>query len=309
MEKKVNYIPAARPLQHKKVGIYCRVSTNDMEQLNSLTNQISALTRLVSSVDEWKLVDCYIDIASAKGKSPRSNFERMLDDCKSKKLDIVITKSVSRFGRDTVDTLQALNVMKEFGVRVIFEQESLDTKDVESSLMISIIESLAQAENESRSDNIEWGMRQRAAQGTSKLYDRKCYGYEYDENGKLIVNEEQAVVVRKIFNWYLGGLSVNGIIKELEKQTIKSSTGKDKWNKRALEVMLSNEKYKGAVRLFDDKKSDVQYLATDNHPAIITEEVFEAVQKEKANRSNIVVDENGQSVRRYTKYSSKNKNI
>nr|DAI39619.1 MAG TPA: integrase [Caudoviricetes sp.] len=309
MEKKVNYIPAARPLQHKKVGIYCRVSTNDMEQLNSLTNQISALTRLVSSVDEWKLVDCYIDIASAKGKSPRSNFERMLDDCKSKKLDIVITKSVRRFGRDTVDTLQALNVMKEFGVRVIFEQESLDTKDVESSLMISIIESLAQAENESRSDNIEWGMRQRAAQGTSKLYDRKCYGYEYDENGKLIVNEEQAVVVRKIFNWYLGGLSVNGIIKELEKQTIKSSTGKDKWNKRALEVMLSNEKYKGAVRLFDDKKSDVQYLATDNHPAIITEEVFEAVQKEKANRSNIVVDENGQSVRRYTKYSSKNKNI
>ena len=309
MEKKVNYIPAARPLQHKKVGIYCRVSTNDMEQLNSLTNQISALTRLVSSVDEWKLVDCYIDIASAKGKSPRSNFERMLDDCKSKKLDIVITKSVRRFGRDTVDTLQALNVMKEFGVRVIFEQESLDTKDVESSLMISIIESLAQAENESRSDNIEWGMRQRAAQGTSKLYDRKCYGYEYDENGKLIVNEEQAVVVRKIFNWYLGGLSVNGIIKELEKQTIKSSTGKDKWNKRALKVMLSNEKYKGAVRLFDDKKSDVQYLATDNHPAIITEEVFEAVQKEKANRSNIVVDENGQSVRRYTKYSSKNKNI
>lgn len=309
MEKKVNYIPAARPLQHKKVGIYCRVSTNDMEQLNSLTNQISALTRLVSSVDEWKLVDCYIDIASAKGKSPRSNFERMLDDCKSKKLDIVITKGVRRFGRDTVDTLQALNVMKEFGVRVIFEQESLDTKDVESSLMISIIESLAQAENESRSDNIEWGMRQRTAQGTSKLYDRKCYGYEYDENGKLIVNEEQAVVVRKIFNWYLGGLSVNGIIKELEKQTIKSSTGKDKWNKRALEVMLSNEKYKGAVRLFDDKKSDVQYLATDNHPAIITEEVFEAVQKEKANRSNIVVDENGQSVRRYTKYSSKNKNI
>ena len=290
MEKKVNYIPAARPLRHKKVGIYCRVSTNDMEQLNSLTNQISALTRLVSSVDEWKLVDCYIDIASAKGKSPRSNFERMLDDCKSKKLDSVITKSVSRFGRDTVDTLQALNVMKEFGVRVIFEQESLDTKNVESSLMISIIESLAQAEKESRSDNIKWGMRQRAAQGASKLYDRKCYGYEHDENGKLIVNEEQAVVVRKIFNWYLGGLSVNGIIKELEKQTIKSPAGKDKWNNRALEVMLSNEKYTGAVRLFDDKKSEVQYLVSDNHPAIITEEVFAAVQKEKVDRSNIEVD-------------------
>ena len=145
--------------------------------MNSLTNQISALTRLVSTVDEWKLMDCYVDIASAKKKSLRVNFQRMLDDCKSKKLDIVIIKNVSRFGRDTVDTLQALKVMKECG-----------------------------------------------------------------------------------------------------------------------------------VRLFDDKKSEVQYLVSDNHPAIITEEIFEAVQKEKANRSNIVVDENGQSVRKSTKYSSKNKN-
>lgn len=204
MEKKINYIPAIRSFRQKKVGIYCRVSTNDTEQLNSFTNQISALTRLVSTVDEWKLVDCYVDIASAKKKSLRANFLRMLEDCKNKQLDIVITKSVSRFGRDTVDTLQALNLMKECGVRVIFEQESLDTKDVESSLMISIIESFAQAENESRSDNIKWGIRQRAAQGTSKLYDRKCYGYDHDENGKLIINEEQATVVRKIFNWYLG---------------------------------------------------------------------------------------------------------
>lgn len=307
MEKKVNYIPAVRSFRQKKVGIYCRVSTNDTEQLNSLTNQISALTRLVSTVDEWKLVDCYIDIASAKKKSQRTNFERMLDDCKNKQLNIVITKNVSRFGRDTVDTLEALNIMKEYEVRVIFEQENLDTKDVESSLMISIIESLAQAENEARSDNIKWGIRQRAAQGTSKLYDRKCYGYAHDEEGKLVINEEQATVVRKIFNWYLGGLSINGIIKELETQTIKSPTGKEKWNKRSLEVMLSNEKYKGSVRLFDDKKSEVQYLASDNHPAIITEEIFAAVQKVKADRSNVVVDENGRQVRKSTKYSSKKK--
>lgn len=307
MEKKVNYIPAVRSFRQKKVGIYCRVSTNDTEQLNSLTNQISALTRLVSTVDEWRLVDCYVDIASAKKKSARVNFERMLDDCKNKKLDIVITKSVSRFGRDTVDTLQALNVMKECEVRVIFHQENLDTKDVESSLMISIIESLAQAENESRSDNIKWGIRQRAAQGTSKLYDRKCYGYDHDENGKLIINEEQAAVVRKIFNWYLGGLSINGIIKELDRQNIASPTGKEKWNKRSLEVMLSNEKYKGVVRLFDNNKSDVQYLSSDNHPAIISEKIFVAVQKAKADRSNVVVDENGQKFRKSTKYSFKQK--
>lgn len=229
----------------------------------------------------------------------------MLDGCKSKKLDIVITKSVSRFGRDTVDTLQVLTLMKEYEVRVIFKQENLDTKDVESSLMISIIESLAQAENESRSNNIKWGIHQRAAQGTSKLYDRKCYGYVHDENGKLIIDEKQAAVVRKIFNWYFGGFSINGIIKELEKNNIKSPTGKDKWNKRALEVMLSNEKYKGAVRLFANKKSEVQYLATDNHSAIVTEEIFTAVQNAKVARSNVIVDENGQKIRKSTKYSSK----
>lgn len=307
MEKKVNYIPAVRSLRQKKVGIYCRVSSNDMEQLNSFTNQISALTRLVSTVDEWKLVDCYVDIASAKKKSLRISFERMLDDCKSNKLDIAITKSVSRFGRDTVDTLQALNVMKKFNVCVIFEQESVDTKDVESSLMISIIESLAQAENESRSYNMKWGIRQRAAQGTSKLYNRKCYGYDHDETSKLIINEEQAPIVRKIFNWYIGGFSINGIIKELEKLNIHSPTRKKRWNKRALEVMLSNEKYKGVVRSFDNNKSDVQYLATDSHTAIITEEIFTAVQKSKADRSNVVVNENGQQVRKSTKYSSKKK--
>lgn len=124
----------------------------------------------------------------------------MLEDCKSNNLDIILTKSISRFGRDTVDTLDALNQLKTLGVRVIFEQKSLDTVDTDSYLMISIIKSIAQAENESSSENIKWGIKQRAAQGTSKLYDRKCYGYDHDENGKLIINEEQAAVVRKIFN-------------------------------------------------------------------------------------------------------------
>lgn len=306
MEKKVNYIPAARPLRQKKVGIYCRVSTNDMEQLNSLTNQISALTRLVSTVDGWKLMDCYVDIASAKGKSPRVNFQRMLNDCKSKKLDIVITKSVSRFGRDTIDTLQALKVMKECGVRVIFEQENLDTDDVESSLMISIIESLAQAENESRSDNIKWGMRQRAAQGISKLYDRKCYGYEHDENGKLIIDEEAAENVKLIFHLYLGGQSIIGIVKELENRKILSPTGKDKWCKRTIDVMLSNEKYTGDVKLMKSGDRDVQYLSSDNNPAIISNEIFEAVQIEKAKRSNVVEGDEGKK-RKEKKYSSKGK--
>lgn len=129
MEKRVNYIPAVRSKIEKKVGIYCRVSTNDMEQLNSLTAQISGLTRLVATVDTWRLVDVYIDIASSKSKSPRKDFARMIEDGRQKKINIVITKSLSRFGRDTVDTLEALKVLRESDVRVIFEQENLDSSE------------------------------------------------------------------------------------------------------------------------------------------------------------------------------------
>lgn len=107
----------------------------------------------------------------------------MIDDCKKNKIDIVITKSLSRFGRDTIVTLEALKELRGANVRVIFEQENLDTEETDSTLMISIVESFAQAENESRSQNIRWGIKERAAKGTSKLYDRKCYGYDHDENG------------------------------------------------------------------------------------------------------------------------------
>ena len=233
---KVHFIPAKSAKREKPVGIYCRVSTNDMEQLKSLSTQVSALTRLVASTPQWLLVDVYMDIASSKTGSSRREFNRMLEDCQSNKLEIIITKSISRFGRDTVETLEALRLMRDSGVRVIFEQENLDTADTDSELMISIVESFAQAENESRSDNIKWGLKQRAATGTSKLYDRKCYGYDHDEDGKLVINEDEAVNVHRIFKWYLGGKSILGIMKELENQGIQSPTGKDKWPKRTIDV-------------------------------------------------------------------------
>ena len=192
----------------------------------------------------------------------------MLEDCQSNNLDIILTKSISRFGRDTVDTLEALNQLKTLRVRVIFEQEVLDTADTDNDLMISIIESIAQAENESRSENIKWGIKQRAAQGTSKLYNRKCYGYYNDEDGNLVINEEEAKNVRLIFNLYLQGKSVLGIVKELERLGIKSPTGKATWPKRTIDVMLSNEKYTGTVRLLDNGKHDSYYLAENNNPAI-----------------------------------------
>ena len=306
--KKVHFIPPIPQKRDKRIGIYCRVSTNSSEQLQSLAAQVSHLTKITAATPQWLLADVYMDISTSKIGSSRKEFNRMLDDCTSHKLDIIFTKSISRFGRDTVETIEALSKLKSAGVRVIFEQEELDTANTDSDLMISIIESFAQAENESRSENIKWGIKQGAASGTSKLYDRKCYGYKHNEDGKLIIDEETAENVKIIFDLYLRGQSVLGIIKELEKRKIPSPTGKEKWCKRTIDVMLSNEKYTGDVRLLKTGKSEVHYLATDNNPAIISKEVFEAVQIEKGRRSNVVRNETGRQ-RKSKKYSSKkNKN-
>ena len=301
---KVHYIPANSAKREKRVGIYCRVSTNSTEQLQSLVAQVSHLTKLTATIPQWLLSDVYMDIATSKTGSSRKEFNRMLADCKSHKLEIVITKDVSRFGRDTVEVLDAFNQLKALNVRVIFEGNSLDTANTDSDLMVAVMESIAQAENESRSENIRWGIKQRAAQGTSKFYDRKCYGFKHDKDGHLVIDEEKAKNVKLIFNLYLSGQSVVGIIKELEKRKILSPTGKAKWCKRTIDVMLSNEKYTGDVELLKSGKSEVHYLASGNNPAIISKEMFEAVQIEKKRRSNII-DGKGGRKRKNTKYSSK----
>ena len=283
---KIHFIPAV-PKREKRVAIYARVSTNDAEQLKSLAVQVSAFTRLVASTPQWLLVDVYMDTASGKAGTARKEFARMLEDCKAHKIEIILTKNISRFGRDTVEILEALNHLKVLGVRVIFEQEDLDTANTDSDLMISIIEAIAQSENESRSENIKWGIKQRVANGSSKLYDRKCYGYKHDHDGSLIIDDAEAKNVQMIYNLYLQGKSVLGILKELEQRGIKSPTRKDKWCKRTIDVMLSNEKYTGTVRLLDSDKHEVQYMSENNNPSIISKEIFQAVQIEKAHRSNV----------------------
>lgn len=300
---KIHFIPAI-PKREKRVAIYARVSTNDAEQLKSLAVQVSAFTRLVASTPQWLLVDVYMDTASGKAGTARKEFARMLEDCKAHKIEIILTKNISRFGRDTVEILEALNHLKVLGVRVIFEQEDLDTANTDSDLMISIIEAIAQSENESRSENIKWGIKQRVANGSSKLYDRKCYGYKHDHDGSLIIDDAEAKNVQMIYNLYLQGKSVLGILKELEQRGIKSPTRKDKWCKRTIDVMLSNEKYTGTVRLLDSDKHEVQYMSENNNPSIISKEIFQAVQIEKAHRSNVTQIENGNQ-RKNKKYSSK----
>ncbi len=306
MDSKIWYIPAKNDRLEKKVGIYCRVSTNEKEQLYSLAAQISALTRAVSNVIQWRLADVFIDIASAKGDVSRREFERLIKECEAHNISVVLTKSISRFGRDTVETLSALNRLKAAGVRVIFEQENLDTDEVDSNLMISVMESFAQAENESRSENIRMGLAMKAANGTSGLYKRKLYGYSKNKDGDLVIDNEQAKVVRDIFRWYLDGASVLGIINELSYAGIPSPTGKETWSKRSIEKILENEKYTGTVTLLDSATHEYEFQMKECHSPIITENEFRAVQEEKKKRSNIVTDDDG-TRRSSKKYSSKRK--
>lgn len=306
MNSNIYYIPAKSDRLEKKVGIYCRVSTNEKEQLYSLAAQVSALTRAVANVSQWLLADVFIDVASAKGDVPRREFERMLKECEEHNISVVLTKSISRFGRDTVDALSAINRLKTAGVRIIFTEENLDTDEVNSDLLISIVESFAQAENESRSENIRIGLAMRAANGMSGLYKRKLYGYAKNSDGELVIDETQAKIVRDIFRWYLDGASVLGIIKKLYAAGILSPTGKEKWNKRTVETMLSNEKYTGTVTLLDSATQEYAYQMKECIPPIITESEFRAVQEEKKTRSNIVIDDDG-THRSSKKYSSKKK--
>lgn len=304
MSGKVRVIPASTYEPMKHVVIYARVSSNTMDQLESLKAQVSGLTKFVSGHNNWKLVDIHIDIASAKKDSARPAFHQMIEECKAGLTDIVVVKSISRLGRDTVEVLDAINTLRESQVRIIFKQEELDTLTVGSSLLISTIEACTQAENETRSDNIKWGIKQRASNGSLGFYRRKCYGYDKDENGDLVINKEQAEVVKLIFDLYLDGKSVLGIIKELKDRNIKSPTGKDNWPKRSVEEMLSNEKYIGISVVNVGGKEGQIYKLYNSHPSIIPKEMFDTVQEEKKHRSNVELTSDGIK-RKSQKYSSK----
>lgn len=218
-----------------------------------------------------------------------------------------MVKNISRLGRDTVEVLDAINTLRESQVRIIFKQEELDTLTVGSALLISTIEACIQAENETRSANIKWGIKQRASNGSLGFYRRKCYGYDKDENGNLVINEKQAEIVRLIFDFYLGGKSILGIVKELKDRSIKSPTGKDNWSKRSIEEMLSNEKYIGIAVVNAGGEEGWIYKLNNSHQAIISKETFDAVQEEKQKRSNVEIIENEVSKRKSKKYRSKKK--
>ena len=274
--------------------------------MDSLAAQASGLTRLAAAHRTWFVADIFIDVASAKTGSSRAEFQRMISECERGSIDIVLTKSVSRFGRDTLETMEAVRRIKAAGKRIIFERDKIDTETVDSELIIAAIAACEQAENEWRSENIRWGLKRRAESGTSGLYSRPCYGYYKDRNGMLVIDEEKAQIVRNIFDWYLEGDSVIGIKKRLELHRMLSPKGKETWSKHTIETILSNMKYAGDVAIADSGGSEARYMIGEHHAGIVSKEKFEAVQIERAARCNIEETEDGIR-RKKTKYSSKRK--
>ena len=227
----------------------------------------------------------------------------MLQDCRAGKIDTIMTKSISRFGRDTVEVISTLRELNQLGINVIFENDNIDTATEDSELVITILSAVAQADNESRRKNIKWGMTKRAEDGTSGFYRRRCYGYEHDENGKLAIKPDEAEIVRQVYAAYLEGRSFHAIARELTEKGVPSPNGKAQWCNRTIDVMLSNEKYAGDVILFKTVSAEdlfgeslaetmkrKTYKIAESHPAIISKEDFARVQEMKKQRSRKKVD-------------------
>lgn len=303
----------------KRVAAYCRVSTKKEIQLYSLEAQKQYYKNLIESNEDFIFVGIYADTASGLKKKDRVQFGKLLKDCKKKKIDIIYTKSISRFARNTLDFLEDIRKLKKMGVAIYFENEQIWLQKERSELTMTIYATVAQEESVSKSRITRWGLVSGFKSGTSKLANRVCYGYKQDKDGNLIIDEGQAKNVKLIFDLYLQGYSLSGIAKELSKRGIVSPTGKVTWTNVAIDKLLENEKYIGKALLqktyvpniLDQKQKKnngelTQYLYENNHVGIIDIEIFEAVKAEKARRTNVVSSEHGKQIRKNTRYSSGN---
>lgn len=278
----------------KRVAAYARVSTNDEEQQTSYEAQIDYYTRHIQANDDWEFVEVYTDEGiSATSTKKRDGFKRMIADALDGKIDLIITKSVSRFARNTVDTLTTVRQLKEKGVEVYFEKENIYTLDSKGELLITIMSSLAQEESRSISENVTWGQRKRFADGKVSLPYKQFLGYTKGEDGTPKIVESEAEIVRLIYKLYLQGKTQNFIARYLTDKGIPTPGKKQKWNVSTVLSILQNEKYKGDAVLqkrftvdFLTKKTKVnegevpQYYVANSHPAIIEPEVFDLVQAE-----------------------------
>ena len=282
-----------------RVAAYCRVSTDDEEQLTSYEAQKNYYTDKIMTNREWTMAGIFADEGiTGTSARKRPEFLRMIRQCKQGKIDIVLTKSISRFARNTVDCLNYVRALKELGIAVIFEKENMNTLEIDSEILITMLGAFAQSESESISANVRWGKRQAMKEGKAIINYKHLYGYRKGADGRPEIIPEQAGVVRKIYDLFLSGTPIRGILEYLSANKIPNISGESQWAKNAVNSILTNEKYCGDVLLqktyIDDcinkkvKKNTGQlpmYLVQNHHEGIISRETFDAAQTELARRN------------------------
>ena len=236
-----------------RVAAYCRVSTELEEQESSYEAQVEYYTRKIQETDNWKMAGIYADDGkSATNTRKRDDFNAIIKDALDGKIDMILTKSVSRFARNTVDSLLTIRKLKEKNVAVVFEKEGVNTLDGTGEILITILSSLAQEESRNISENTRWGVVRRFENGKMIVNHNKFMGYTKNENGDLVIVQEEAEIVRLIFRLYLEGYSAKKISQYLEENGIKTATGQDKWYDSVIFKMLRNEKYMGGCPAAED---------------------------------------------------------
>ena len=307
MAKRVTTIPAtlgrfdSKPLEttkKRRVAAYARVSTDTEEQATSYAAQVDYYTKYIKNRADWEFAGMYTDEGiTATNTKKREGFNQMVEDALAGKIDLIVTKSVSRFARNTVDSLTTVRVLKEKGVEIYFEKENIWTLDSKGELLITIMSSLAQEESRSISENTTWGKRKQFADGKASVGFKNFLGYDRGPNGEFVINEEQAVTVRYIYKRFLEGVSTYKICNELMQMGIPTPAGKKKWYASSVNSILRNEKYKGDALLQKSFTKDFlqhkrvenngevpQYYVEGHHEGIVTAEQFEQVQAEIARR-------------------------
>lgn len=306
------------PEQRLRVAAYCRVSTGDAEQLTSFESQKAYYTEKILTNPEWLMAGIFADegITGTSAKK-RPAFMKMIRRCRNGQIDLILTKSISRFARNTVDCLNYVRELKELGIAVLFEKENINTLETDSEIIITMMGAFAQSESESISQNIRWGQRQAMKEGRVNFNYKQFYGYERGEDGKPKIVPEQAQVVRKIFAAYLAGMSTTAIKDMLESERIPTVTGKLVWDSAGIRRILMNEKYAGDVLMQKTYVKDCltkktvknngelpKYLIQNHHEAIVSREVFNQVQAERTRRASLTTaSTNGAAAA--SKYSSK----
>ena len=280
----------------RKVAGYARVSTGHEDQVTSYEAQVDYYTRYITDHAGWQLAGIYTDEGiTGTSTKHRAGFQAMVADALAGKIDLIITKSVSRFARNTVDSLTTVRQLKDAGVEVYFEKENIWTFDAKGELLITIMSSLAQEEARSISENVTWGHRKRFADGKVTVPFSRFLGYDRGEDGNLVINQEQAKLVRYIYTLYLDGGSLTGIARRLQAEGHLTASGNPNWSAPQVRSILTNEKYKGDALLQKSYITDFltkkqvknegevpQYYVTGNHEPIIAPAVWDFVQAELA---------------------------